>query len=272
MIDCISEYIMIDGIFVQFAKVQLQTEVGTITVYEVVRIIDGVALFIEDHIYRLLNSAQILGVKLPDSEEAITKKMLQFIAHEQILTGNIKLIFKFSKNVSTCLLYQLRHNYPTQQMYDEGVKTATMLVERSNPNAKSVQPFKQITEKCITEKNIFEAILIDKDGNITEGSKSNVFFVKDNEIITAPAQDVLLGITRKYVIESAKTLRLPIIERKITQNELTNFDAAFISGTSPKILPIKKINSVTYNPQNGIVTQLKLEYDRIILHYINARK
>jgi branched-chain amino acid aminotransferase len=62
-----------------------------------------------------------------------------------------------------------------------------------------------------------------------------------------------------------------VIEREVNFNELQQFDAAFITGTSPKILPIKKIDNFTFNHQNKIVRQLMKKYDELIAGYLKQR-
>jgi branched-chain amino acid aminotransferase len=78
----------------------------------------------------------------------------------------------------------------------------------------------------------------------------------------------LLGITRQKTLKIAGDLNIPVIEREVNLNELQHFDAAFITGTSPKILPIRQIDGFTFNPQNVIVRQLMKRYDDLIEGYL----
>jgi branched-chain amino acid aminotransferase len=272
MNDCISNNVYLNNAIVSTAEAKLYVYPGKLTIYEAIRILDGCPLFIEDHLNRLQQSAALLHVPLLISIERLQLQIAEFIKHESIDNGNIKLQFTYNDNVSFSLLYQLRHSYPTKQMYTDGVHTKTIQIERNNPNAKNIQSFHQIAQTFILDNAIYEALLVDNDLNITEGSKSNIFFIKDNRIITALASDVLLGITRKYVIKAAELLGLTIEERKIPTNELQDFDAAFISGTSPKILPIYSIDLNVYNTSNIFLQQLMSTYDALIKQYIDKQR
>jgi len=268
MNDCISKNSYLNDSIVPTSVARKAFSAGKTTVYEVIRIIDSCPLFVEDHLDRLQKSATLLNVQLWFSLNEIQSKIAEFIKHESVVIGNLKLQFTFDDNNAFFLLYQSQHSYPTVEMYQNGVITKTLQIERKNPNAKNIQSFHSIAQAFIAKNSLYEAILVDKDGNITEGSKSNIFFLKDKTVITALATDVLLGITRKYVIQAAQLLGLSVEERKIGNNELQTFDAAFISGTSPKILPIKSIDANVYVTNNVSLLQLMAKLDTIMLQYI----
>lgn len=154
-------------------------------------------------------------------------------------------------------------------MYNEGVSCGILKAGRENPNAKVFQTtVRQQADKMLADNGFYEVLLVDHLEKITEGSRSNVFFVKGKEVITAPKDKVLLGITRQKTIQMAKNLNIQVKETEIELNDLNDFDAAFITGTSPKILPIKKIGGLTFNPQNEIVRQLMKSYDVLIDEYL----
>jgi branched-chain amino acid aminotransferase len=79
----------------------------------------------------------------------------------------------------------------------------------------------------------------------------------------------LIGITRQKTIQIAHELKITVAEREVDLNEMQHFDAAFITGTSPKILPIQKIDGFSFNPNNEIVRQLMKSYDDLIDGYLN---
>ena len=121
----------------------------------------------------------------------------------------------------------------------------------------------------LAENGFYEVLLADHLNQITEGSRSNVFFVTGRELVTSPGNKVLLGITRQKTLQIARDLKIRVNEREVDFNELQHFDAAFITGTSPKILPIQQIEGFTFNPQNEIVRQLMKSYDDLIEGYLN---
>jgi len=93
----------------------------------------------------------------------------------------------------------------------------------------------------------FEAILVNEDGTVSEGSRSNIFFVKGNKLVTSPDSAVLLGVTRNKVAEVCESNGIEVEKRIIKIDELESFDGAFITGTSNDVLPIKSIDKIVYN-------------------------
>ena len=88
-----------------------------------------------------------------------------------------------------------------------------------------------------------EAILLDQTGYVAEGSGENIFLVRDGKIYTPGLEsDILLGITRKSVIEMATDLGYPVIEKLLSVNELLTADEAFFTGTYAEIAPIKEVS------------------------------
>lgn len=243
------------------------------SVYEVVRVIDGVALFLEDHYQRLLNSIEIqridFRISLPDFKRLISV----LIEANRQMEGNIKFVCFASDDKCKWALSFIPHSYPTSNDYINGVNTELLAGERNNPNAKVIQSeLRLLANKTISDKQLYEVLLVNQEGKITEGSRSNIFFCKSGVFYTAPAAMVLEGITRQKVIRCIEKLKLHLVEEAVSVRELNNFDAAFITGTSPKVLPIKSIGKLTFNVQNEAVSELMAEYDRLIGEYIAGEK
>jgi len=233
-------------------------------IYEVLRVVKGIPLFLKDHLERFYHSAQIAGKTISFSENQIKEFLKNLIEKNETNEGNVLISCKINLKA-----FFIPHKYPTDEMYQKGVSCGILKAERENPNAKVFQTtVRQKADKMLVDKGFYEVLLVDKWGKITEGSRSNVFFVKGKELLTAPPDKVLLGITRQKTIQLAQNPGIQINEREINLNELGNFDAAFITGTSPKILPIKKIDQFTFNPQNEIVRQVMKSYDDLIEDYL----
>ncbi|WP_443110713.1 aminotransferase class IV [Caloramator sp. mosi_1] len=107
-------------------------------------------------------------------------------------------------------------------------------------------------------------MLVNNFDEITEGSRSNIFFIKGSKLYTAPKEDVLVGITRIKVIEIANKLGFEVVEDKIKVSQISEFEACFLTGTSPKVLPISYIDSYAYNVNNDILRNIMREYDKMI--------
>jgi len=97
-----------------------------------------------------------------------------------------------------------------------------------------------------------------------------VFFVKGNKIYTSPADYILMGITRQYVINVCNNLGYEVIETLIGIDSLTSFDAVFITGTSIDVLPVKIINDYCIDSANNSTTQhVMASYNSLVNSYIN---
>ncbi len=183
-------------------------------VYEVIRIIDGVPLFLEDHLMRLHYSANLAGFNINISNSEINNSIKQLSIENQVFNGNIKLLFQFKDNEQMLFLcFFIKHNYPSDLQYKNGVKVMLHSTERTNPNAKLINSkLRQTTNDIIDEKMVYEVLLVNKNAWITEGSKSNVFFIKGNLLFTAPKTMVLPGITRKFIMKTAHLSGIDVFE------------------------------------------------------------
>ncbi|MBV7272278.1 aminotransferase class IV family protein [Clostridiaceae bacterium UIB06] len=237
---------------------------GGKSLYEVIRIIDGKPLFLQRHLERLKNSAKLTDLNIWFSEDDLKNKIYELVRINDTKIGNIKIIFKFGET-NIFLAYFVKHHYPNEDEYRNGVKTILYHGERENPNAKIINlSFREAVNKEIEEKNAYEAILVNKKGNITEGSKSNIFMIKNGKVLTAPLIDVLPGVTRGVVIELCSKIGLQVLEKNVDYMSIKDLDGLFISGTSTKILPIGRVDDIKFNSaSNKVVLELMKKYDEI---------
>lgn len=247
------------------------------SLYEVIRIIKGVPLFLENHLNRLYNSAKITNLEVGYGIEEIKAVIRKLINCNNDFNGNVKIVFNYKENSAVnnnFLAYFIGHSYPTDEQYKIGVPVILYHGERSNPNAKVINvSFREQVDREIKKKNVYEAILVDRYGNITEGSKSNIFMVKDNEVLTAPIETVLPGITRQTIIDLCEELQIKVSEKKINFSNINDIDGLFISGTSPKVLPINKVDEMNINSSsNKVILSIMEVYDNNIEKYVKAFK
>jgi len=237
-------------------------------VYEVLRVLEGTPLFLEDHLDRFFSSARLAGKTIRFSKEQIEGFLNLLTEKNEAHTGNILLS---CKNHLKALF--IPHKYPELAWYKTGVACGLLTAERENPNAKVFQtPVRQLADELMEQNGFYEVLLVDYQGRITEGSRSNVFFVDKGRLITPPGHEVLLGITRQKTIQLAKDEGIPLFEKEVLLEEVPGFQAAFVTGTSPKILPLSRIGKWNFNPQNHIVQQLRELYDDLIASYIKEKK
>lgn len=267
---CVEKYFLYNGKIEDESKFNGKFVYNGKSLYEVIRIIDGTPLFLDGHIHRLENSFRLENLKFPFNENEIKENIFQLVKANDRKIGNVKLVFNYIDNKLNFYIYFIPHKYPNESDYENGVKTIIYHGERNNPNAKVINlDFRNNVDKKIKEKDVFEAILVDRNGNITEGSKSNIFMVKDNKVYTAPKEDVLPGITREVVIKVCQKCGLEVVDKRINYKDINKLDGLFISGTSPKVLPIREVDGIEFNSQK--VENIKLirkGYDEYIEKYI----
>lgn len=232
-------------------------------IYEVLRIINGNPAFLLAHIERMKNSFDLINKEFPFTIEEMITFVNKVIESNDSIIGNIKITYNTA--TENLKVYYIKHSYPSDELYKVGVKTILYYGERENPNAKIVNSdFREKVTEEIKKANAFEAILVDRNGFITEGSKSNIFAIEGRKIITAKGEAVLKGITRDKIMKIAKEIGLEVEERDIKATEITNLDAMFISGTSPKILPIAFVNDINLDVNNEELRKLMKAYDELL--------
>lgn len=244
------------------------------SLYEVLKVISGVPLFMEEHINRLAESAARTNHELSCSPAKIKEQINNLIQNCQTETGNIKLVMDYPPDSNTeadFYAFFIPYHYPSPTDYLNGVATISYNAERKNPQAKVInRDFTNIIKQLIEQHHVYEALLLDNNGFVTEGSRSNIFMVQENTVFTAPLQNVLPGITRGCVIALCRELSLTVREKKIHQNELIDMEALFLTGTSPNVLPINSVDQRQYDSAaHPVVQRIMQAYDNLILAYIN---
>lgn len=115
------------------------------------------------------------------------------------------------------------------------------------------------------ERGFDEAIFLNSQGKVAEGSAMNIFLVKDGTLITPNiTQDILEGITRRSIIEIAQALNMNVEEREVDKSELLIADEVFLSGTAAQIAPITKIEQYQLPTENPITKQISDEMNKIL--------
>ena len=237
-------------------------------VYEVLRVVNSIPLFLEDHLERFFISASIAGKTIRFGKKDITGFIFELIKMNGAPVGNILLSCKTNLKA-----FFIPHKYPEEKWYETGVLCGILKAERNNPNAKVFQTsVRQKADEMMEKQGLYEVLLVHHQNRITEGSRSNVFFVCNNQLLTPPGHEVLIGITRQKTILLAKNEGISFYEKEIQMEDLPHFQAAFITGTSPKILPVSQIDDWKFDAQNSLVQQLRLGYSAMIKKYIEGKK
>ncbi|MCF8358229.1 MAG: aminotransferase class IV [Prolixibacteraceae bacterium] len=242
-----------------------------VVVYEVLRVIKGFPLFFDDHFARLEHSCQLIGYKQPFEKQVLYERFMTLISKNIFLSGNIKLNVIFNADGHHSLLYFIPHTYPSHEDYTKGVQVGFLEAERVNPEAKVEQHVREQANSMLETPGLYEVLLIDHEGEITEGSRSNVFFVDDNGLVTAPLEKVLKGITMAKVLDIAKKENIPVTFSAVKLADIGNYPSVFLTGTSPKILPVSRAGNQNFKASHPLVGRLMELYNKQIEKNIQSQ-
>ena len=222
-------------------------------IYEVIRVYNGKAFMMDEHLDRLMKSAN--AIKLPIKgdandfrkliEEAIEKsKLIESSVYLQITRGISPRQHLFP-NVPVSISMTVKPVAPPAlSLRENGVSAITHEDERwANCYIKSLNLLPNIlARQTAHEAGSFEAILV-KDGFVTEGTSSNIFIVKNGEVYTTPlSKHILSGITRIAVKQACEKLDVPFVEQSFSKEELLHSDEVFLTSTTSEILPIVEVD------------------------------
>jgi branched-chain amino acid aminotransferase len=210
----------------------------------------------------LIQSVSKAGLNGNLDLETLVKSIQKLIDANKNENGNILICLIQRKQKTHILLWYVQHHYPSAEDYQHGVDVITLKAVRKKPQAKIWNTsLRKQADYIIGKSEVYEALLVDGRKNVTEGSRSNIFFIRGNSIFTPPLNKVLPGITREKVMLLCDQMIIKLSEKDIPLSELAFYEAAFLSGTSPGILPIKMIDNIRFNTSNEIMQKLMHAYN-----------
>jgi len=243
-----------------------------IEIYEVIRVIKEVPLFLRDHLKRFFHSAWLCHLDIPVSEEIISSRLSRLIDENNVEEGNIRFSYCF-RPAGNFQAYFIPHHYPGEADVQNGIVCGILPAVRNDPNAKVVQAnLREAANQMMEEKGYYEILLVNQQPAFTEGSRSNLFFLQKGTFVTSPSGDVLPGVTRQKVLDLLHKMDKKVTKKNLLPEELIYVEAAFITGTSPKVLPIRKIEGYSFKTDLPEIRELIDQYDRLIEQYIEIRK
>jgi branched-chain amino acid aminotransferase len=273
MEDNAGKYVVHNGIVKRCSEIEIinaQTMTGR-AVYEVIRVFNGIPLFFEDHYDRLMSTLKAVGGRLDLSDQQLAGDIRKLLDNTGNNNCNVKIVVLDEAQCQERFVYVSKSHYPAEAEVSNGVRTGLLQIERKNPNAKIIdKAYNDAVEEKLSEGRYFEVILVDSQGRITEGSRSNLFFIKNGRIVTAPEEFVLKGISRKYVFEACKNAGFSAEQEFVRTDAIDDIEGCFLSGTSINVLPVKSIgDTVLDSAANPVISAIRHEYDKIIEEYID---
>lgn len=206
--------------------------------YEVLRIVDGVPLFLKEHLERLESG----GGKF--DQRAVVDSLRVLIARvASDVSQNV--FISIEPESGQHALFFIDSFYPPEEWYLKGVPVGLLKIRRKDPSKKVYDSrYKQTISNYLAMTGFFETLISD-DGLIREGSRSNVFFIQKDTLITPSISEALPGITRRMVLKAVDNAGGKLLERPVYVKEISSFDGAFITGTSIDLLPVSRIEGTS---------------------------
>lgn len=234
----------------------------------------GTAIFrLHDHTSRLFNSAKIISMPLPYSPQQISQAQLDTVRKNNMRYGYIRPMCFYgpedmglrADNLKVhCIVAGWEWDaYFGEEKMKNGIRVKTssysrhhvnVAMCRAKVNGNYINSMLALNEAL--QDGYDEALLLDVDGFVAEGSGENIFIVKAGTLFTPELTSVLDGITRNTVIALAQSIDIPLVEKRITRDEVYIADEAFFTGTAAEVTPIRELDNRTIGQgRPGPVTQ-----------------
>lgn len=221
----------------------------------------GTAIFrLHEHTSRLFDSAKIIGMTLPYSPEQISQAQLDTVRKNNLRYGYIRPMCFYgpedmglrAENLKVhCIVAAWEWDaYFGEEKMKNGIRVKTSSYSRHHVNVAMcrakvngyyVNSMMAVNE--VLQDGYDEALLLDVDGFVAEGSGENLFIVKAGTLFTPELASVLDGITRNAVIALARSVDIPLVEKRITRDEVYVADEAFFTGSAAEVTPIRELDN-----------------------------
>lgn len=213
-------------------------------VYEAVKVDRGRPFYLEDHLQRLLQSAEMIDLALDVNVATLVEwfELLKELAPQASWRLFILALgaVEAGKKPLVAMRPETLPVYP-EQLYRDGAAAVLFEGQRMMPACKSINSLiGYLARRAATRVGALEGLL-HHNGYLTEGSRSNLFAVRQGELITPPSSDVLSGITRDIILQVMQDTEQPVIETPVS-TDLSLYEEFFISSTSMHVMPITLID------------------------------
>ncbi len=257
-------------------------------IYETMRAYDGVVFAIDEHVQRLYRSASLIGHDIGKSAEEVKLAIFEILQANKLKEAYIRLTISrgegqigldpaLCKSPTFVIMAHEFKNYP-QSYYRDGLSLIISSVKRNlreaiNPQIKSLNFLNNILAKIEAIKaGVDEAIMLNAGGYLTEGTISNIFFMK-NEVLCTPSVEcgILDGITRAVVLDLAVRNGVMVKEGMFSPADLAGASEIFITNTTMEVMPVKTVDAKHFKA--GEISKLLIrQYREEVRGYLKDKK
>ena len=240
-------------------------------VFEGLRVYEGEIFKLEEHTDRLYHSAKRMGIKIPYSKDEINKATKKIVSVQNVQNGYIRpFAWRGSEMMAISAQQTKIHvaiatwewgSYFDPKLKTEGIKLNISKWRRPAPNtipwdtkASGLYMICTLSKHEAEQQGYADSLMLDHEGNVAEATGANIFFKDTEGNLHTPIPDSFLdGITRRAIIEIAKSKNIKIHERKISPKELSKFVGCFLTGTAAEVTPVSCIADFKFKVCNTIL-------------------
>ena len=240
-------------------------------VFEGERVYDGEIFKLEEHTSRFFHSAKRMGFEIPYTEDQINKASKNIISVQKVENGYVRPIAWRGSEMMAISAQQTKihvaiatwewGSYFDPKLKVDGIKLNISKWKRPAPDtipwdtkASGLYMICTLSKHEAERDGYTDSLMLDHQGNVAEATGANIFFKDKDEVLHTPIPDSFLdGITRRTVIDIAKSKNIKVIERKISPDELKNFSGCFLTGTAAEVTPVSKIANYEFKVCNTII-------------------
>ena len=250
-------------------------------VFEGERVYDGEIFKLEEHTDRLFHSASRLGIKIPYTKESLNKFCKDIVAIQKVKNGYVRpVVWRGSEMMAISAQQTKIHvaiaawewgSYFDPNLKLKGIKLDISKWKRPAPDtipwdtkASGLYMICTLSKHEAEKKGFTDSLMLDYQGNIAEATGANIFFKNENNELHTPIPDSFLDwITRRCIIEIAKSKNIKVVERKIKPDEMSKFVGCFLTGTAAEVTPVSQIDKYKFSVCN-LIKDLSKSYQVLV--------
>ena len=228
-------------------------------VFETFRTYDGAIHWLDQHLQRLLSSAEVMDIDSDVLDRETLARQIKQIRDINFENQDLRIRVLLNETGYSITSFVLE-DWP-ESFYRDGIDIADAVFERPNPTAKYTTPIYQEFVEHAESIGAQEIIFFDHDGNLREGNRTNVFAVFGDALVT-PKINILKGVMRNHVIQLCQQLGLEVIEIGLTEEVLAQADEIILTNALKGIIPVKSWDTWERST-NKCYNKLKKKFDNM---------
>lgn len=230
--------------------------------FEVMRAYDGVPFLLDRHLARMRTSAKLFGLRFRPSDATLEKAALALLKSNKLKSAYVRLVLTGG---GTFMILAKPLPVITKSWYEKGaaVDYAPWRRDARAPlyGHKTLNYLENVlTRERALAKGLADVLFLSMDGSVLEGCVTNVFLVSRGRLVTPALEGILPGVTRGEVIRLARSMKIPVIERRVLPRDLERADEVFLTNALIEVLPVSRVGKRRIGPPGPVARSLRAGY------------